>query len=115
MFNESVNLISQYLTIEKANNLQLHYMAPSELETGKPYAIFIHGANRKLQNAEYWNPLLGYIIKCGGWVRTDTQTHRQINSCITWLCYVLKLIDFSMNNSSLNVQVFGISIGPPPN
>ncbi|RMG26959.1 MAG: alpha/beta fold hydrolase [Methanobacteriota archaeon] len=45
----------------KTSSGEFHFKTFEDLDETKPYAIFIHGAHRQLQNALYWQPLAGRI------------------------------------------------------
>ncbi len=92
-------------------------MGPSKLEPNKIYAIFIHGANRKLQNAEYWNPLLGYIIKYFVPVQVDLFGHGQSITRKSAFSHedhinaIIALIDHLKSQSVEKIVLIGRSYG----
>lgn len=68
-----MNDSSLFLTVPKG---KIHYNASpnifdEEFDSNKPLVIFLHGANKKSQNTEYWNPIIDSIKKYCNPIRID--------------------------------------------
>ncbi len=55
----------------------LHYLITDPIQETKPFAIFLHGAHRELQNAEYWRPLFDIVGQRFNAVYVDLLGHGQ--------------------------------------